>query len=292
MEQFKAGFVNIYGNPNAGKSTLFNKLLKEKLSIVSPKAQTTRKSFKGIVTTPTYQIVFVDTPGFITNPFYELHRRMIKEIEDTKKGTDAAILLLDIKEPIPNVEKIMKQFAFPQPLFIVLNKIDTMMKADCEEKIKALQQTLQTEKIFSISATEGKNIPQLLEAIVAVLPAHEPYFDGDELTDKSMRFIVAEMIREGIFYLYENEVPYETSILIQQYEQKSSLLKIRADVIVQREQQKKILIGTNGAKVKELGTIARKQIEQLVEQKVFLELYVKVREHWRDNPIFLKEYGY
>lgn len=286
----KSGFVNILGRPNAGKSTLLNALLGEKLAIISPKIQTTRHRILGILTQPDYQIVFSDTPGIIT-PEYKLHEKMMNVVKAAIEDADVALLLLDAKD---NVEKNLELFSslkITAPRILLVNKID----AAGESTVAHIREVFAKEKladIIPVSALKHTNLDQLIDAIVKLLPNGPPFYPQDMITEKPVRFFVSELIRENIYTLYREEIPYQTTVLIRQYEEKNTLTKIAADIIVQRESQKGIILGDKGKAIKELGTLARKSIEDFIERKVFLELHVKVRDKWRDKENFLKEYGY
>ncbi|HQW45603.1 MAG TPA: GTPase Era [Chitinophagaceae bacterium] len=291
MNDFKSGFVGIFGRPNAGKSTLLNGILNEKLAIVSPKAQTTRNRILGILTEKNYQIVFSDTPGILKSN-YKLHERMLKEIDQVKQGTDVILFIMDVKDSIEENIDLVKQFSSKHPFLMIINKIDQ----GNQDKIKQIKEAcLKIDKIKSvveISALNKTNIDTLLHEIVTYLPAMPPYYDADTLTDKPMRFFVAELIREKLFFLLNEELPYHAAVIVRQYEEKNTLTKIVADIVVSRETQKAIIIGKNGSMIKEIGQKSREDIEKFIDRKVFLELHVKVRKDWRNNDLYLKEYGY
>ncbi|HMT34489.1 MAG TPA: GTPase Era [Chitinophagaceae bacterium] len=291
MNDFKSGFVGIFGKPNAGKSTLLNGILNEKLAIVSPKAQTTRNRILGILTEKNYQIVFSDTPGILKSN-YKLHERMLKEIDQVKQGTDVILFIMDVKDSIEENIDLVKQFSSKHPILMIINKIDQ----GNQDKIKQIKEAcLKIDKIKSvveISALNKTNIDTLLHEIVTYLPAMPPYYDADTLTDKPMRFFVAELIREKLFFLLNEELPYHAAVIVRQYEEKNTLTKIVADIVVSRETQKAIIIGKNGSMIKEIGQKSREDIEKFIDRKVFLELHVKVRKDWRNNDLYLKEYGY
>jgi GTP-binding protein Era len=287
----KAGFVNIFGKPNAGKSTLLNALMGEKLAIVSPKVQTTRHRIKGIVTTADYQIIFSDTPGII-DPKYKLHEKMMQAVRGALEDADVALLMVDINEDLEEADAVFSALKLKVPAFVVLNKTD---KATAQKKDGAaafFKDKRYCKEPIALSALSGSNIDQLLQKIVAELPEGEPFFEGDELSDLPTRFFVAELVREKIYSLFEDEIPYQATVLVNEYKQKSTLIKIRAEIIVQRESQKAIIIGEGGKMIKQIGSLARKEIEAFLDAKVFLELFVKVRPKWRENDLFLKEYGY
>jgi len=287
----KSGFVNIFGKPNAGKSTLLNALMGEKLAIVSPKVQTTRHRIKGILTDDKYQIIFSDTPGII-EPKYKLHEKMMKAVKDSLEDADVALLIVDIKDDLVETDSIFSSLSLRMPAIVVLNKIDVADKKKIEEAIGFFSKKKYCKKIISISALRKAGINDLLDEIISLLPEGEPFYQDDNLSDLPMKFFVGEIIREKIFYLYQDEIPYHATVLVQEFKEKTTLTKISADIILQRETQKGIVLGEGGKMIKELGTQARKDIEAFIGNKVFLELFVKVRPKWRDNEIQLKEYGY
>lgn len=285
----KSGFVNIFGKPNAGKSTLLNLLVGEKLAIVTPKVQTTRHRIKGIVTTAEYQIIFSDTPGII-EPKYKLHEKMMDAVKSAREDADVKLFVADITDNPEEVEAVFATFKDKTPTIVVINKTDL-----APEKVPDAISFFHDKgykHVLPISCTMGAGIAELMKLIVSLLPEGTPFYDEENLTDLPMRFFVGEIIREKIFLLYEEEVPYHTTVLVQEFKEKSALVKIRADIIVQRETQKAILLGRRGAMIKELGTQSRKEIEAFIGNKVFLELFVKVRPRWRDNDTHLREYGY
>jgi GTPase len=287
----KAGFVSIFGRPNAGKSTLLNALIGEKLAIVSPKVQTTRHRIKGIITEKDYQVIFSDTPGII-EPQYKLHEKMMQAVKAAMEDADVGVLLVDVNENWEEVNAVFESLQLKIPAIVVINKMDQAKEDKKERALQYFSQKNYAKEIIGISALKGLQVDNLKQAIVKYLPEGEPFFAEDEMTDLPTRFFVAEMIREKIFNLYQEEIPYHTTVLVHEFKQKSTLIKIVADIIVQRETQKGILLGEGGKMIRQLGTDARKDIEQFVGQKVFLELFVKVRPKWRDNDFMLKEYGY
>lgn len=287
----KAGFVNIFGKPNAGKSTLLNALMEEKLAIVSPKVQTTRHRIKGILSEEGYQIVFSDTPGII-EPKYKLHEKMMDAVKNSLEDADVALLMVDVNEDLQDCDSIFSSLKLKVPALVVINKIDRAS----QEKIKAAVEFFSgkpyCKKAITISATSGINKKKFIKEILAFLPEGEPFFDTEEISDLQTRFFVAELVREKIFDLFGDEIPYQATVVVNEFKEKSTLIKISADIIVQRESQKAIILGEGGKMIKKLGTESRKSIEDFLQQKVFLELFVKVREKWRDNDTWLKEYGY
>jgi GTP-binding protein Era len=287
----KAGFVNIFGKPNAGKSTLLNAVMGEKLAIVSSKVQTTRHRIKGIRTEPEYQIIFSDTPGII-EPRYKLHERMMQAVKGSLEDADVALLLVDARDNWEECDAIFSSLRLKVPALVVLNKTDTVPADKSDAGLAYFKEKPYVKEVVGISALKQAGIADLLQAVLKYLPEGEPFFAEDELTDLSERFFVGEMIREKIYDLFEDEIPYHTTVAVYEFKQKSSLLKIGANIIVQRETQKAIIIGEGGNMIKKIGSEARKDIEKFVGQKVFLELFVKVRPKWRENDLFLKEYGY
>jgi GTP-binding protein Era len=287
----KSGFVNIFGKPNAGKSTLLNALMGEKLAIVSPKVQTTRHRIKGILTDEKYQIIFSDTPGII-EPKYKLHEKMMQAVKGSLEDADIALLIVDIKDDLSEADEIFSSLSLKVPSIVVLNKVDVADKEKIEEAMNFFSEKKYNKKVIAISALKKAGIKELLDEIISLVPEGEPFYQDDNLSDLPMKFFVGEIIREKIFYLYQDEIPYHATVLVQEYKEKTTLTKISADIILQRETQKGIVLGEGGKMIKELGTQARKDIEAFIGNKVFLELFVKVRPKWRDNEIQLREYGY
>jgi GTP-binding protein Era len=287
----KSGFVNLFGKPNAGKSTLLNALMGEKLAIVSHKVQTTRHRIKGILTDPAYQMILSDTPGII-DPRYKLHEKMMDSVKQAVADTDLALLLLDGKDNLDENDQIFSGLQLRVPALVLINKSERMTGTEIEAVAGFFRGKKYCTEVLAISALKEINTNILLERIIDHLPEGEPFFDGDDLTDRPVKFFVGEMIREKIFSMYEDEIPYHTAVLVQEYKEKDTLTKIQADIIVQRETQKGILLGEGGKMIRQLGTEARKEIEAFIGRKVFLELFVKVRPKWRDNEWQLREYGY
>jgi len=288
----KAGFVNIFGKPNAGKSTLLNSLMGEKLAIVSPKVQTTRHRIKGFLTTPEYQVIFSDTPGII-EPKYKLHEKMMKAVKNALEDADVALLIYDLKDrDLKGVDELFQSMKLKVPVIVVCNKID-VVDTETRDNVKTFFSTRPyVKELVFISARQKINIDGLLASILKYLPEGEPFYDADDVTDLPMRFFVGEIVREKIFELFEEEIPYHTAVIVQEFKEKSTLIKIRAEIIVNRETQKSIILGEKGSMIKKLGTLARADIEKFLQSKVFLELFVKVKPKWRDNEFHLKEYGY
>lgn len=287
----KSGFVNIVGKPNAGKSTLLNAILGEKLSIVSSKVQTTRHRIRAFLSGDDYQIVFSDTPGVI-EPKYKLHEKMMSAVHASMEDADVCIFLADARDSIEEIQSNIELLKVKVPMILVLNKTDLAKASDVSEKISSLQNNMGVAHLMTISAKQKLHIDQLVATIVQLLPEGEAYYDKDELTDLPTKFFAAEIIREKIFELYDEELPYQATVMIAKFEEKTTLIKITADIIVHRESQKAIILGAKGSKIKELGTRSRLELEKFLDAKVFLELFVKVRDNWRNNDLYLKEYGY
>lgn len=287
----KAGFVSIFGRPNAGKSTLLNALMGEKLAIVSPKVQTTRHRIKAIMTEKDYQVVFSDTPGII-EPKYKLHEKMMQAVKSALEDADLALLIVDIKDSWEEANSIFEALKLKLPAIVVLNKIDLVDTDKLKQAIAYFESKPYCKKTISISATSGINLKNFLKPVLELLPEGEPFFPTDDISDLPTKFFVSELIREKIYELASDEIPYHTAVLVREFKEKETLVKIIADIIVHRETQKVILIGEKGSMIKKIGTEARKDIEQFLQQKVFLELFVKVKPKWRENDLQLKEYGY
>ena len=287
----KSGFVSIFGKPNAGKSTLLNALMGEKLAIVSPKVQTTRHRIKGILTEPGYQVIFSDTPGII-EPRYKLHEKMMQAVRNALEDADVALLLLDIRDDWEENDRLFTELRLKAPAIVVLNKIDGIPQEKIAEAKAFFTTKPYCREMIAISALKKENLDSLLKTVLHLLPEGQPFFEGDDLTDLPTKFFVGELIREKIYQLYGEEIPYQATVLVQEFQEKATLTKIRADIIVQRESQKGIILGEGGKMIRQLGSEARKDIEAFIDRKVFLELFVKVRPKWRDTENFLKEYGY
>ncbi|MBO9155133.1 GTPase Era [Chitinophaga sp. GCM10012297] len=286
----RAGFVNIFGKPNAGKSTLLNALLGEKLAIVSPKVQTTRHRITGIVTEPGYQVVFSDTPGII-DPKYKMHEKMMAAVKSALEDADVALLLMDAKDDTGEALALFDSLKLKAQCILVVNKMDTLEKPALDALRERLEAWGKAKAVVFISALQKKGLKDLMNAILQLLPESEPFYPEDTLTDRSTRFFVAEMIREKIFHLFDEEIPYHTAVLVTQFQEKNTLTKISAEIIVTRETQKGIILGEKGKSIREIGSLARTDIEKFLDRKVFLELHVKVRDKWRDNDTYLREYG-
>ena len=287
----KTGFVSIFGKPNAGKSTLLNALMGEKLAIVSHKVQTTRHRIKGILSEKGYQIIFSDTPGII-EPKYKLHEKMMQAVKNSLQDADLSLLIFDINDNLEENDQLFSALKLSSPSILVVNKTDKASKERLVEVNEFFATKTYCKETISISALKKNNIDSLLKRVVELLPEGNPFYEGDDITDLPTKFFVGEMIREKIFYLYEEEIPYHATVLVQEFKEKETLTKIRADIIVQRETQKGIILGERGKMIKQLGSSARIDIEKFLGRKVFLELFVKVRPKWREDELYLKEYGY
>ncbi len=287
----KSGFVNIFGKPNAGKSTLLNALVGEKMAIVSHKVQTTRHSIKAILTEKDYQVIFSDTPGII-EPKYKLHEKMMEAVRGSLEDADVALLITDVRENTDESNAIFAALKLKAPAIVILNKADTVNNEQLKSTTKFFEQHPYCKEVVAVSALKRTGIDELLKRILHYLPEGAPFYEGDDMSDMPTKFFVSEMIREKIFLLYGDEIPYHTTVLVQEFKEKTTLIKIAADIIVQRETQKGIVLGEGGSMIKRLGTDARKDIEEFLGRKVFLELFVKVKPKWRDNEMQLKEYGY
>lgn len=287
----KAGFVSIIGKPNAGKSTLMNKLVGEKMSIVTSKAQTTRHQIIGIVNTEDYQIIFTDTPGII-KPAYTLQESMMGFVQGSLVDADVVLLVTDINERYDESDALRKLEKTNSPVAVLINKIDKSTEEDVKTKITYWQETLNPDAIFAISALHGHNTDAILQFVLDKLPEHPPFYEKDTLTDKNERFFVSEIIREKIFKLYDKEIPYSTEVIVNSFKVEPGITRVAAEIIVERDSQKNIIIGKGGSMIKKVGTYAREDIEEFLQGKVFLELFVKVIPDWRSRKNYLKSFGY
>ena len=292
-KQHKAGFVNIVGNPNVGKSTLMNDLVGERVSIITSKAQTTRHRIMGIVNTDDYQIVFSDTPG-VLSPKYKLQESMLQQSEGALTDADILLYVTDVVEdPEKNAEFLAKVAKEKIPVLLVINKIDLVKgQAQLEEIVEKWRSRLPNAEIFPTSAKEHFNVTNLMARIVELLPEHAPYFGKDALTDRPARFFVTEIIREKILLNYDKEIPYATEVIVEKFEEKEHSIHIMAVIYVERDSQKGILIGHGGKMLKRVGMEARKDIETFFGKSVYLELFVKVEDNWRNRENKLRAFGY
>lgn len=287
----KAGFIGIIGAPNVGKSTLMNALVGEKLSIITPKAQTTRHKILGIVNGEDFQMVFTDTPGII-DPHYTLHKAMMHAVDESVTEAD---LLLYVVEPgmgKPDEAVMKKLLKAKCPLYVIINKIDTSDQAMIGERIKFWQELLNPKQVVVASALNKFNIDAIKDVILQHLPESPAFFPKDQLTDKPEKFFAAEIIREKIFLYYKKEIPYSCEVVIESFKDEEEILNIEAIIYVMRETQKIILIGKNGIAIKQIGVSARKGLEQFFGKHVFIKLLVKVKDNWRENEMMVKRFGY
>jgi len=290
-DTFKSGFVAIIGKPNTGKSTLINRIIGEKLSITSPKPQTTRYSIKGILNRPDCQLIFIDTPGYL-KPRYELQHRMQKIWQDAFKDVDLVVYVADLTSfPTDYDLEVMEHLRRVRtPQLAVFNKLDKLPAPDREQFSKQLPDSM--ERHFFVSALTGDGIDELVESILQYIPYHEPYYQEDQLSDLPMRFFAQEIIREGIFKFFEQEIPYSAAVLVERYTEESDRVVIDAVIWLERQSQKPILIGKNGAKLKQIREYGEKQLSAWLEQPVQIHLWVKINPKWRKKNTALRELGF
>ena len=287
----KSGFVNIIGNPNVGKSTLMNALVGERLSIITSKAQTTRKRVMGIVNGDDFQIVYTDTPG-IVNPANKLHEQMMGFIGTALQDADLFLLVTEVGESFKNRHVLQRVVDSTVPVILAINKIDLSDQATIQEKIAYWQAEIPRAIIIPCSATEGFNVGKIFDTVLTLLPEHPAYFPTDELTDRTMRFFVSEIVREKILLYYQKEIPYSCEVAVESYEERDGIDNISCLIFVERDSQKAILIGHQGKAIKKLGTEARRDIEEFTGKRCFLSLHVKVLKDWRNSDRALKSFGY
>jgi GTP-binding protein Era len=288
----RSGFVNILGNPNVGKSTIMNALVGEKLSIISPKAQTTRHRIMGIVNGDNFQIVYSDTPG-ILKPRYKLQETMMHSVNSALTDADMILYITDVTEhTAEESEYIDKIRESGIPVIIAVNKIDLTNQDDLEKIVESWHVAFPQSPVIPLSALKNFNLDSVLNTILDKLPEGPPFFPKDQLTDKYERFFASEIIREKILFHYRKEIPYSVEIEIESFTEEKNIIRIRALIHVARDSQKGIIIGHNGNMLKRVGTEARKDMEDFFRKKIFLELYVKVTKDWRDKPTVLKRFGY
>jgi GTP-binding protein Era len=288
----KAGFVNIIGYPNVGKSTLMNALVGEKLSIITSKAQTTRHRIMGIVNGEDFQIVYSDTPGIVRNPAYKMHEFMNKFIESAILDADVILLMTEVGMPFQEHEIIEKIIRSQTPVLLLINKVDLSDQERVNQEMEYWKEKIPAAEIIPVSALLKFNVDKVFDKIIELLPENPPYFPKDELTDKSMRFFVSEIIREKIFLNYKKEIPYSVEVAVDTYKEEDDIVRIFAYIFVMRESQKAILLGHKGERIKKTGMMAREDIEKFVGKKVYLELRIKVNKDWRDNEKMLTRFGY
>lgn len=291
MSEHRAGYVSIIGKPNVGKSTLLNAMMGHKMAIATPKAQTTRHRIFGIINGEDYQMVLSDTPGII-DPSYKLQSSMMHFVDESIVDGDVVVLMIEAgqKELGEEVEKRLRRIK--QPLFLVINKIDTLDQAAVLELVEKWKEKNITDTIIPISAANKFNTTELKNMLIELLPDSPPYFEKDQYTDKNDRFFASEIIREKIFQRYKKEIPYSCEVVVNSFKESDKLLKIQADILVERDSQKGIIIGNKGVALKNTGTAARQELENFFDKKIYLELFVKVKANWRNDDKLLKEFGY
>ena len=290
--EHKSGFVNIIGNPNVGKSTLMNALVGERLSSITPKAQTTRHRIFGILNEPEYQIVFSDTPGVI-QPAYKMQEHMMKFVSDSFEDADVFLYLVEPGDRALKDEGFFQKLLNTKvPVLLIINKIDTTNQEKLEEEVAYWTEHLPNAEIIPISALEQANTTYLLDRLITLIPPSPPYFDKDALTDKTERFFVSEIVREQILLNYKKEVPYSVEVDVEEFKEADDIIRIRTVIYVARDTQKGIIIGHKGSKLKQVGIGARKQLESFFAKQVHLETFVKVKKNWRDSDLHLKRFGY
>lgn len=288
----RAGFVTIVGKPNVGKSTLMNRMVGEKLSIITSKAQTTRHRIMGILNGEDFQIVYSDTPGII-QPKYELHKSMMRFVSHSLEDADIILFVTDIYEKYDEDEVVARLNKAEVPVFLLINKVDQVKnEKDVFDKLDYWKEKITAKEIIPISALEGFNIEKVFQLILDHLPVHPAYYDKEELSDKPERFFAAEIIREKIFINYKKEVPYSCQVVITDFVEEEDILRIRAQIFVERDSQKGIIIGKKGEALKKTGTEARIEMEKFFQKKVFLEQHVKVEPDWRSQEQKLKRFGF
>ncbi|MFH1297994.1 MAG: GTPase Era [Bacteroidota bacterium] len=287
----KAGFVSIIGYPNVGKSTLMNALVGERLSIITPKAQTTRHRVMGILSGEDFQIVYSDTPGII-KPHYLLHRSMMSAVMASLSDADVILLVTEINTPFDNEQILEKLLESTIPLIVVINKVDLSSEKIVKQAIEKWKMQFPSAEIIPVSALHLFNLGKLLDLIIDRLPEAPEYYPKDELSDRSQRFFVSEIIREKIFLLFGEEIPYSCEVIIDAFKEEENLDRIEATIYVSRESQKAIILGKQGKAIKKLGMEARKEIEVFLDKHIFLGLTIKVEKNWRENEHLLKRFGY
>jgi len=287
----KAGFVSIIGKPNVGKSTLMNALIGEKLSIISPKAQTTRHRIRGIISDDEFQIVFSDTPGLLKS-HYKLQEAMMAFVKESLEDADIILFMVELHENPENHDYIETIQHVNTPVILVVNKADLASGNELHTIEQSWLTILPTANVIMISALHGLNLGKLMKTIIDLLPEGSPFFPKEEMTDRSLRFFVAESIREKIFMNYHKEIPYSTTVIVESYNEEENIDRIKALIFVERETQKAIILGHKGEAIKKIGIETRKELEEFLDKQVYLELTVKVSKDWRNNPEMLKRYGY
>jgi len=289
----KSGYVSIIGKPNVGKSTLMNALVGEKISIISPKVQTTRHRIMGILSKPEYQIVFSDTPGII-EPKYKLHGSMMEFVNQSLQDADVVLFITDNSEDMPEDEAIYERLKLvKRPLIVLLNKIDLLAGNDAvEQKVNYIKSKVNALEVFPISAQNKFGLADALKKILEFIPEGPSFYPDDQLTDKSERFVASEIIREKIMMRYKEEIPYSVQVDVVEFKEDEKIIRISAEIYVMRDSQKIILIGKGGVALKNVGIAARRDLERFFDKQVFLQTFVKVKENWRDSDKLLKQFGY
>lgn len=290
QKEHKAGYVSIIGKPNVGKSTLMNQLVGERLSIITSKAQTTRHRIMGIISGEDFQVVYSDTPG-ILKPEYELHQTMMKFVSASIEDADIILFVTDLYEKHDEalLERLKKT---KQPIIFILNKIDLSKGSQAEDKLKYWLDAFTPAVTLTISALTGENVPELFSLILENLPVHPAYFPKDQLTDKPEKFFVEEIIREKIFMNYKQEIPYSSQVVVESFREDEKIIRIRAEIFVERKSQKGIIIGKGGSMLKKVGIAARQDLEKFFQKQIHLETFVKVADDWRKKGREIKNFGY
>jgi GTP-binding protein Era len=295
----RAGFVNIIGLPNAGKSTLLNALMGDKTAIVTPKPQTTRHRLKAMINGEDYQVIFSDTPGFIHTPAYLMQENMNNTVSEAFEDADLLLFVISAEDPSPThhpMSEMVTKLAASQKLILILNKNDKVQPSETERILQEWKQLLQPQASYAVSALHQKGVEKLFAGILELLPEHPPYYDKEEWTDRSERFFTSELIREQILLLYHQEIPYNVEVQVESFKRgmskKGPILRIIANVYVSRRSQKAIMIGKDGKMIRKLGTASRKSLESFFGESVFLQIFIKARKGWRDDKRWLKNFGY
>lgn len=289
---YKSGFVSIIGMPNAGKSTLYNALMGEKLSIINPKAQTTRHRILGIKSLPEAQVIYSDTPGILRKASYGMHEKMMSSVTESLDDSDVLVLLLDVRATeIPDEIRARYEKSKAKKI-VALNKIDTVKQDQLEAVMKKVAESYQADVFMLVSALNNFNIDKLEEAVLEFIPEHPAYFPEDQITDRSERFFVNEIVRNNALKLYEDEVPYSLEVSTLLFKEDEKIIRLSCEIIVERDSQKRIVIGNKGDAIKRLGINARKDLETFFGKQIYIELFVKVRDDWRNNKNMLRQFGY
>ena len=278
--------------PNAGKSTLYNALMGDSLAIVNEKAQTTRHRILGIRTTDDFQIIYSDTPGILRKMSYKMHETMMKTVRESLEDSDVIVLLIDIQNPSFSEDIQTKFNKFTGKKIVCLNKIDTINQEKLEAGLLQIKEQFAADFYLPISAKEKFQVDRLEQQVLEYLPIHPPYFDGEDVTDRSERFFVNEIIRNNILKLYSDEIPYSSEVHTLSFKEDTKIIRMSCEIIVERDSQKRIVVGSKGAGIKQLGIQSRKELEAFFGKQIFIDLFVKVRDNWRNNANMLKQFGY